>query len=212
MTRLNVNPTRMELNTLKDQLKIAQSGHKILKDKQDGLMSSYIQIVRENYRLRKEVEEAFNIGLSRYSIAKALIDETTLTEIAVQARKPVDVDISTHHLMSVRIPKMIFDNNSNDNDIAYSMIETNADFDYSLQLANQLVSQLLELAEIEKKVQLMTVEIERTRRRVNALEQRTIPDLVETIKYIQVKLDESERADTIRLMKVKDFEQEDEVK
>lgn len=210
MTRLNVNPTRMELNTLKDQLKIAQSGHKILKDKQDGLMSSYIQIVRENYRLRKEVEEAFNICMTRYSLAKALIDETTLTEIGVQTRKPVAVDISTHHLMSVRIPKMIFDNKPND--MVYSMIETNADFDYSLQLANQLVSQLLELAEIEKKVQLMTVEIERTRRRVNALEQRTIPDLVETIKYIQVKLDESERADTIRLMKVKEFEQEDEVK
>lgn len=209
MTLLNVNPTRMELRNLKDRLKVAVSGHKILKDKQDGLMRFYIQLVRENHQLRTKIENQFNQGMAGYGLARAQIDESTLTDIALTPTEPVTVDISTHNLMSVRIPKMIFNGNHAKKKVSYSMLETNAEFDASLTAANDLIDQLLQLAEIEKKVQLMTVEIERTRRRVNALDQRTIPDLKETIKHIEVKLDESERADTTRLMKVKEFDDED---
>lgn len=205
MARLNVNPTRMELTGLKDRLSLASNGHKILKDKQDGLMQNFIQMVRQNNEIRKEVEALLKQGMQNFALAKALLHEEFLEQIALVPAYDLKVDIDQENMLSVKVPRMHF--NQEDNQaLKYGYVNSNADLDETLTSFNQVIPKMLELAEIEKTCQLLAIEIERTRRRVNALEERTIPDLKETIKYIELKLDENERAEITRLMKIKDFD------
>lgn len=205
MARLNVNPTRMELTGLKDRLALASNGHKILKDKQDGLMQSFINMIRENNQLRQEVEALLKRGMQNFALAKALLHEEYLEQIALIPTYDVSLTVDMKNMLSVKVPTMHFDEESR-NMLTFGYLNSNADLDETLGSFNKVIPKMLELAELEKACQLLANEIERTRRRVNALEERTIPDLEETIKYIELKLDENERAEITRLMKIKDFE------
>ncbi|HBY89582.1 MAG: V-type ATP synthase subunit D [Ruoffia tabacinasalis] len=210
MAQLNVNPTRMELARLKDRLALATRGHDVLKDKQDGLMRSFIELIRENNAYRQEVEGHLKKGMQNFSLAKALLHEEYLEQISLVPQYDVTVDVRKENMMSVKVPKMHFSSDDQDDQsLNYGYINSNADLDETLQEFSDVLPKMLKLAELEKTSQLLANEIERTRRRVNALHERTIPDLEETIKTIQMKLDENERAEITRLMKIKDFDQED---
>lgn len=206
--RLNVNPTRMELTNLKDRLELASRGHKLLKDKRDELMRQFISRVKENNKLRIEVEEKLEKGMQSFSIAKSLLHENYLEEVMAIPSRSVELNISQKNIMSVRVPQMRFDyqNKSDDNEVLkYGYLNTNSELDATFEQFNEVMPKMLELAESEKTCQLMADEIEKTRRRVNALEHMTIPRLEETIYFIEMKLEESERAEITRLMKVKDM-------
>ena len=210
MAQLNVNPTRMELARLKDRLALATRGHDVLKDKQDGLMRSFIELIRENNAYRQEVEGHLKKGMQNFALAKALLHEEYLEQISLVPQYDVTVDVRKENMMSVKVPKMHFSSDDQDDQsLNYGYINSNADLDETLQEFSDVLPKMLKLAELEKTSQLLANEIERTRRRVNALHERTIPDLEETIKTIQMKLDENERAEITRLMKIKDFGQED---
>ena len=207
MTRLNVKPTRMELNNLKARLKTAVRGHKLLKDKRDELMRRFIESVRENNQLRQKVESALVGHLQDFVMAKALESDLMVEEIFAVPTREVNLHVETENIMSVRVPKMHahIDNPYGDDegDVVYSYVASNSQMDETIESMSDLLPDLLRLAEIEKSCQLMADEIEKTRRRVNGLEYATIPDLNETIYYIEMKLEEAERASLVRMMKVK---------
>ena len=207
MARLKVTPTRMNLNTLKERLATSKRGYKLLKDKQDELMRQFIELIRKNKKLREEVEKELEDSFSDFLIASAFMSPEFLEEAVSFPTQKLGVDISIKNVMSVRIPKMEFkvEENENASMFPYGYAETSAGLDKAIKGLNEVMNRLLELAELEKTTQLMADEIESTRRRVNALEYRTIPDLEETIKYIRAKLEENERATISRLMKVKDI-------
>ena len=202
MARLNVNPTRMELSKLKIKLVTAKKGHKLLKDKQDELMRIFIETIKENKKMRGKVEEKLKIALKNFAISKSLISEATFEEAIAIPKIKYEVDIDTQNVMSVRIPKLHLEQIGDENDIyPYSYAQTSSELDYALEDISSVMMDLLKLSEIEKSTELMADEIEKTRRRVNALEYMTIPQLEETIKFIRMKLDENDRASIIRLMK-----------
>lgn len=207
MTRLNIKPTRMELNNLKERLKTATRGHKLLKDKRDELMRRFIEAVRENNRLRQKVEEALVGHMQDFVLAKALESDLTVEEIFAVPMREINLHIEQENIMSVRVPKMhahiANPYGDDEGDVVYSYVASNSQMDETIEDMSNLLPDLLRLAEIEKSCQLMADEIEKTRRRVNGLEYATIPDLIETIQYIEMKLEEAERASLVRVMKVK---------
>ena len=206
MTRLNIKPTRMELNNLKERLKTATRGHKLLKDKRDELMRRFIEAVRENNRLRQKVEEALVGHMQDFVLAKALESDLMVEEIFAVPMREINLHIEQENIMSVRVPKMhahIANPYGDEGDVVYSYVASNSQMDETIEDMSNLLPDLLRLAEIEKSCQLMADEIEKTRRRVNGLEYATIPDLIETIHYIEMKLEEAERASLVRVMKVK---------
>ncbi|WP_099203428.1 V-type ATP synthase subunit D [Miniphocaeibacter massiliensis] len=211
MAKLNVNPTRMVLSELKGRLVTSTRGHKLLKDKQDELMRRFISLIRKNKELRLEVEEELGNSFKDFLLASAIMSPEFLDEAVSFPKEKIDVEITTKNIMSVNIPVMKFTKTEIDDTgsiYPYGYAQTSADLDYAIEGLDRVMDKLLELAEVEKACQLMAKELEKTRRRVNALEYRTIPDLEETIKYIRSKLDENERATITRLMKVKDIIQE----
>lgn len=207
MTRLNIKPTRMELNNLKERLKTATRGHKLLKDKRDELMRRFIEAVRENNRLRQKVEEALVGHMQDFVLAKALESDLMVEEIFAVPMREINLHIEQENIMSVRVPKMhahiANPYGDDEGDVVYSYVASNSQMDETIEDMSNLLPDLLRLAEIEKSCQLMADEIEKTRRRVNSLEYATIPDLIETIQYIEMKLEEAERASLVRVMKVK---------
>ena len=209
MARLNVTPTRMNLNTLKKRLATSKRGYKLLKDKQDELMRQFLEKIRENKRLREEVEADLKDSSKGFLMASSFMSPEFLEEAVSLPTQKIGVDIKVKNVMSVRIPKMEFKIDKGGNENAsmypYGLAQTSADLDLAIKGLNKVMDKLLTLAELEKSTQLMADEIEGPRRRVNALEYRTIPDLEETIKYIRAKLEENERATISRLMKVKDI-------
>ncbi|HJH01456.1 MAG TPA: V-type ATP synthase subunit D [Aerococcus urinaeequi] len=206
---LNVKPTRMELSTLKDRLKVAQNGYDLLKDKQDELMRQFIELIKENNRLRNEVEDELSGALGNFVLASSSMNDAFMEEIVALPSKQVNLEIAKKNIMSVDVPKMSFsyddDNQKSNNEVKYGYLNTSSELDDAIEVLNDVMPKLLKLSEIEKTCQLMATEIESTRRRVNALEYRMIPNIKETIKYIQMKLDENERASITRMIKVKDM-------
>ncbi|MFV8239634.1 V-type ATP synthase subunit D [Aerococcus urinaeequi] len=206
---LNVKPTRMELSTLKDRLKVAQNGYDLLKDKQDELMRQFIELIQENNQLRNEVEDELSGALGNFVLASSSMNDAFMEEIVALPSKQVNLEIAKKNIMSVDVPKMSFsyddDNQKSDNEVKYGYLNTSSELDDAIEVLNDVMPKLLKLSEIEKTCQLMATEIESTRRRVNALEYRMIPNIKETIKYIQMKLDENERASITRMIKVKDM-------
>ena len=206
---LNVKPTRMELSTLKERLKVAQNGYDLLKDKQDELMRQFIELIKENNRLRNEVEDELSGALGNFVLASSSMNDAFMEEIVALPTKQVNLEIARKNIMSVDVPKMSFsyddDDQNSDNEVKYGYLNTSSELDDAIEVLNDVMPKLLKLSEIEKTCQLMATEIESTRRRVNALEYRMIPNIKETIKYIQMKLDENERASITRMIKAKDM-------
>ena len=206
MARLNVNPTRMELTRLKKRLTTATRGHKLLKDKQDELMRRFIDLVKYNNELRKDVEDKLKNSLKDFVMARALMSSEILEEAIMYPKEKISLDVNIKNIMSVNVPEMKFKRlleDDNGSIYPYGYSNTSAELDDAIEKLYSIFPKLLELAEVEKSTQLMADEIEKTRRRVNALEYMTIPQLEETIKYIQMKLEENERGALTRLMKVK---------
>ena len=202
-----VNPTRMELSRLKKKLNTATRGHKLLKDKRDELMRRFLEMVRENRALRMKVEEQIRAANANFVLAKASMSDETLKAALLAPKQEVYVTTSYRNVMSVDIP--VFDTQTrtpDPNDIySYGFAFTSADLDGAVKSLADILPDLIKLAEIEKSCQLMADEIEKTRRRVNALEHVMIPETQEQIRYITRKLDENERSTQTRLMKVKDM-------
>ncbi|CVX59161.1 ATP synthase, subunit D [Streptococcus pneumoniae] len=203
MVRLNVKPTRMELNNLKERLKTAERGHKLLKDKRDELMRRFMSLIRENNRLRKEVESYLIDNLKSFAVAKSLKNSLMVEELFSIPSKEIELFIEKENIMSVTVPRMHMNITSQNENSEYSYLSSNSEMDDVFATMNSLIDKLLRLAEVEKTCQLMADEIEKTRRRVNGLEYSIIPNLSETIHYIELKLEEAERANLVRIMKVK---------
>ncbi len=207
MAILNVNPTRMELTNLKRKLVTARRGHKLLKDKRDELMRRFLDLVRENKKLRIEVEEGIKQANAAMSVARCVMSDKALDVALMLPTQEMSLDVGEKNVMSVMIP--VFDvcfKTADENDIySYGFAETSGDLDTAVKALSDIMPKMIRLAEIEKSCRLMADEIEKTRRRVNALEHVMIPQYEETIKYISMKLDENERSTTTRLMKVKDM-------
>jgi V/A-type H+-transporting ATPase subunit D len=198
-----VNATRMELLRLKKRLQLASRGHKLLKDKRDELMRQLLEIIDEVKEMRLSVESEFNAILEQFVLAKARMGPSQVEQALLMPSKKVSVSIGKINMMSVIVP--LYSRKVTGDIISYGLLNTSGDIDIALDKFDKSIENLLALAEKEKAVQLMATEIEETRRRVNALEYKLIPDLQETIKFITMKLDENERASTVRLMKVKDI-------
>lgn len=209
MARLNVKPTRMELASLKERLELSTRGHKLLKDKQDELMRRFIILIKKNNNLRDEVEAELVESMKEFVVAKSLINESFIEELFVGTETNVELDIQEKNVMSVIVPEMNFNVKEAEvsSDVQYGYLNSSSEMDDAIERIEDVLPKLLELSEIEKTCQLMADEIEKTRRRVNALEYRMIPQLQETIRYIQMKLEENERSAIVRMMKVKDMGQ-----
>lgn len=201
---LNVKPTRMELQKLKSHLAIARRGHKLLKDKQDELMRQFIEKIKQNNKLRQEVEASLEEALKNFVLASSVMKGAYLDELLAIPSQSVKVDIHKENIMSVEVPKMTFQA-AEESHLALSYLNTSSEWDEAVQTLNQIMKPLLELSELEKTCQLMADDIESTRRRVNALEYRVIPDTQETIAFIESKLEESERSTKTRMIKIKDM-------
>lgn len=203
----NINPTRMELARLSKQLGTAKRGHKLLKDKQDELMRQFILLIRKNNTLRQEVEEEMTHAMKAFRLANASINENFIEELFILPATNVSLDITEKNIMSVVVPVMQFDYNEEyvNAPLEYGFLNSNVPLDLSIERFTNFLPKLLELTEIEKTCQLMSEEIEKTRRRVNALEYMTIPELEETIYFIKMKLEENERAGVTRMIKVKNM-------
>ncbi|MCI8478550.1 MAG: V-type ATP synthase subunit D [Oscillospiraceae bacterium] len=207
MPAINVNPTRMELTRLKGRLKTAIRGHKLLKDKRDELMKQFLDVVRENRALRAKVEQALMQAHGSFTVASAVMSSEVLEQSLLYPKQSVDLDMTFQNIMSVNVPVYHFKTKSESAGeiYPYGFATTSGELDDAVDALSGVFQDMLHLAEIEKTSQLLAEEIEKTRRRVNALEYVKIPQMEEAIKYISMKLDENERASTIRLMKVKDM-------
>ena len=204
MAKLKVNPTRMALSELKLRLVTAKRGHKLLKDKQDELMRQFINLIKENKKLRVEVEKELSESFKSFLLASATMSPLFLESAVSFPKEKLSVDIKSKNIMSVNVPEMKFVKEEMEGSIfPYGFVQTSAELDDTVIKLQKVLDNLLSLAEIEKSCQLMADEIEKTRRRVNALEYSTSPNLEETVKDIRMKLDENERATITRLMKVK---------
>ena len=207
MARLNVNPTRMELKRLKGRLSTAVRGHKLLKDKSDEMIRRFSILIKENKRLRDEVEKELADSLKQFAFATALSSKPEMEKAFSMPARKVDAEYSTQNIMSVEVPKITV-KEGGEAALPYSYTEVTSEADYSVKKISKVIDKLLKLAEVEKTVAMLSIEIERNKRRVNALEYVMIPQLEETIGYIKSKLDENERSATTRLMKVKSMLEE----
>jgi len=207
MAQAQINPTRMELTRLKKKLATAVKGHRLLKDKRDELMREFLDLVRVNMELRKKVETGIEGANRNFVLAKAGMSEEALRTAMMAPKQEVELVTKTKNVMSVEIPVYDFKTRTADeNDIyAYGYAFTSGDLDDAVDSLQSVFVDMLKLAEVEKSCQLMAAEIEKTRRRVNALEHVIIPETQEGIRYITMKLDENERSTQVRLMKVKNM-------
>ena len=207
MAGTQVNPTRMELTRLKRKLVTAVKGHRLLKDKRDELMREFLDLVRENMALRLKVEEGIKKANSNFVLAKSGMSEETLRTALMAPKQEINLNVDKKNVMSVDIPVFNYKTRTADeNDIySYGFAFTSGDLDGAVLSLADILPDMMKLAETEKACQLMAAEIEKTRRRVNALEHVIIPDTQKGIRYITMKLDENERSTQVRLMKVKDM-------
>ena len=207
MAGKTINPTRMELTRLKAKQKTALRGHKLLKDKRDGLMKQFMQEVRRTRQLRKRVEEGLAQANAAFTVASAVMSPEMLEQSLLYPKQSVELDMTFQNIMSVNVPVYHFKTKSDDAGeiYPYGFATTSGELDGAVEALSGVLQDMLRLAEIEKTSQLLAEEIEKTRRRVNALEYVKIPEMQENIKYITMKLDENDRATTPRLMKVQDM-------
>lgn len=207
MPKNAVTPTRMVLNQLKGRLKTASRGHKLLKDKRDELMRQFMDVVRRNKVLRQRVEDGLTEAFGALTVAGAVMSPEMLSQALMYPRQSVELEMSFQNIMSVNVPRYTFHTkNADPGEIyPYGFTQTSGELDLAMQSLSRVFEDMLELAQVEKTMQLLAEEIEKTRRRVNALEYVMIPEMEENIKYISMKLSENENATKVRLMKVKDM-------
>ncbi len=207
MARTQINPTRMELTKLKRKLVTAVRGHKLLKDKRDELMRQFLDLVRKTKDLREKVEKGINSANKNFVLARASMTDEAVNVALMAPKQEISLEVSKKNVMSVEIPQFTYRTKTPDSSDIYSygFAFTSSDLDDAVKSMQDILEDLLLLSESEKSCQLIASEIEKTRRRVNALEHVMIPDLKENIKYIRMKLDENERSTQIRLMKVKNM-------
>lgn len=207
MAELRVNPTRMELKKVQARYTTARRGHKLLKDKRDELMKRFLEVVREDKELRIRVEAALGAVHNSFSIASAVSSPQMLKEAMLLPKREGRLDVTYRNLMSVTIPVYSLEvtGEGGSDSYNYGMAFTSGELDASLRELNGILTDLVRMAELEKTAQMLAEEIEKTRRRVNALEYIMMPRYLETIKTIKMKLEENERGNTTRLMKVKDM-------
>lgn len=207
MPKAAITPTRMVLNQQKTRLKTALRGHKLLKDKRDELMRQFMEVVRKNRELRTRVEEGLTEAFSALTVASAVMSPEMLEQAILYPRQSVELTMQFKNIMSVNVPVYDFKTKTADTgDIyPYGFAQTSGELDDALAILSRVFGDMLELAQVEKTMQLMAEEIEKTRRRVNALEYVMIPECQENIKYISMKLEENDRSSKVRLMKVKDM-------
>ncbi|MDY3013955.1 MAG: V-type ATP synthase subunit D [Evtepia sp.] len=207
MASATVNATRMELTRIKGRLKTAVRGHKLLKDKRDELMKQFLEVIQENRALRRRVEEGLQRAHGSFTVAAALMSPEVLEQALLYPKQSVELEMGFRNIMSVNVPVYEFKTqNREGGDIyPYGFATTSCELDGAVEALSSVFQDMLKLAQIEKASQLLAEEIEKTRRRVNALEYVMIPRMQESIKYITMKLEENERNNIIRLMKVKDM-------
>lgn len=203
MARINVNPNRMELSKLKKRLAVARRGHKLLKDKQDALIKAFLEKARSGKELREKVEKELAECYGTFVLSRAQTTPEILEQALMFPGAKSTLTVQWHNVMSVMVPE--YDVKQEGNPVNYGFVNIPLLLDAALEQFSKLIVSLLNLAAEEKAIRLMAGEIERTRRRVNALEYVMIPDLVETIRYISMKLDEQERSTLSRLMKIKEI-------
>lgn len=207
MERMNVNPTRMVLTSLKKKLVVATRGHKLMKDKRDELMKQFLELARANKVLRELVEAELMQVYGSFTIASAVMSPQLMSEALMYPTQSVSIGVEAKNVMSVTVPVFTFESSDETmlNIYPYGFAGTSGELDSAVKSLSEVFPRMLELAAKEKQADLMAQEIEKTRRRVNALEYVMIPRLTETIRYIRMKLDENERGNQTRLMKVKDM-------
>ena len=207
MAGQTVSPTRMALNQIKGRLKTAVRGHKLLKDKRDELMRQFMEVVRKNRELRQRVEDGLTEAFGALTVASAVMSPELLEQSLMYPRQSVELGVKYKNVMSVMVPEYEFRTRNEDPGeiYPYGFAHTSGELDIAMQSIDRVFQDMLELAQVEKKMQLMAEEIEKTRRRVNALEYVMIPEMQENIRYITMKLSENENATKVRLMKVKDM-------
>jgi len=200
---LKVNPTRMELLRLRRRLGIAQRGHKLLKDKQDELVRQLVELARTLRRLRRQVEEQMSRAAKRFILARATMEPEAVEEALLLPTKKLKLGVDMLRVMNVRIPR--FEASSEGRIHCYGFYETSGQLDAALSALDKALDRLVELAEKEKSLEMLAQELERTRRRVNALEHVMIPNITDTIRHITDRLAEMERGNISRLMRVKEI-------
>ena len=207
MANTTVTPTRMVLNQLKGRLKTARRGHKLLKDKRDELMRQFMDVVKLNKQLRERVEEGLTEAFASLQVASAIMSPEMLEQALLYPRQSVELGLTYKNIMSVNVPRYSFHTKNNDPSeiYPYGFAQTSGELDDALDRLARVFEDMLELAQVEKTMQLLAEEIEKTRRRVNALEYVMIPELEGNIKYIAMKLEENENATKVRLLKVKEM-------
>ena len=207
MASTAITPTRMVLNQLKGRLKTARRGHKLLKDKRDELMRQFMDVVKLNKQLRTRVEEGLTAAFAALQVASAIMSPEMLEQALLYPRQSVELEMKFKNIMSVNVPRYSFTTKNNDPSeiFPYGFAQTSGELDDALEQLAKVFEDMLQLAEVEKTMQLLAEEIEKTRRRVNALEYVMIPDLEKNIKYISMKLEENENSTKVRLLKVKEM-------
>lgn len=205
VARLNVNPTRMELRKLKQRLQTAVRGHKLLKDKSDEMIRRFVEYAKLNKALRQEIEKELALSLQSFVLAKAICDESVIQEAVAMPCTSISLKLGTKSIMNVAVPKIEIEESESTVKYPYSFCGVTAEMDDSIGVISQLLVKLVRLAEVEKTCNMLAIEIEKNRRRVNALEYVMIPQTQETIRFITMKLDENERSNIVRLMKVKEI-------
>ena len=208
MARLQVNPTRMELRQLKNRLKTATRGHKLLKDKSDEMVRRFMELVRVNKALRDEIEGEVAEALRSFVLARAVSSAEDIEQAFSMPKAQAVIEISSRNVMGVDVPEVSISMPETGDLLPYAFASTPSDLDSAVVKLSALTEKLIRLAEVEKTCNMLADEIEKNRRRVNALEYVMIPQLNETIKYIVMKLDENERGNLTRLMKVKSMMEE----
>ena len=207
MTRLNVNPTRIQLKMLKSRLSTASRGHKLLKDKLDEMIRNYSNLLKENYSLRLEYEDSIRMLMKNFCLAKCYMSKEEINSLFSISLMTINPVFNTKSIMNVLVPDITLEK-SNGIKLPYSFIDTNPLMDKLIEQVNNLMPSILKLSSVEKTCQILSTQIEQTKRQVNSLENLTIPQLEETIKYITMKIDENERSSRIRQMKVKSLTKE----
>jgi len=203
MSTLKVNPTRVNLLSLKKELTIAQKGHKLLKDKRDGLMQRFMEVIHQTYELRSEVDTELRNAFVTYTQGASFVTPTLLSGAFMLPRARVSLDVNTHSVMSVPIPQ--FELSQSGSPFCYGLLDTNGDIDRAIIRFGELLPKLVKLAELEKTVENLADEIERTRRRTSALENNRIPNLKDTIRFINLRLEEQSRDAVVSAMRIKDM-------